>query len=171
MKWLMKQFVASFIVAGLVCVLTNSIRAADARIDVAQIIDKAAAESVIGEPVKAPAPRNVDGKDGYYSKCNYYSATPGKTLLIRVYQAAAGVDPQKELEMVAENTGAMRSISGLGEKARMSSGTEGGLPSHVVMLYVVKGNALITVGLGGLEDEAAAGEKAKSVAQKILAKL
>jgi hypothetical protein len=53
MKWLMKQFVASLIVVGLVCVLTNSIRAADARIDVAQIIDKAAAESVIGEPVKA----------------------------------------------------------------------------------------------------------------------
>jgi hypothetical protein len=171
MKWLMKRFLASFIIAGLVCLLANLTYAADARIDVSQIVDKAAAESVIGEPVKVPAPRNVDGKDGYYSKCNYYSATPGKTLLIRVYQAAAGVDPQKELEMVAENTGAMRSISGLGEKARMSSGTEGGLPSHVVMLYVVKGNALITVGLGGLPDEAAAGEKTKSVAQKILAKL
>ena len=171
MKGLMKQFVASFIVAGLICFLTNSIRAADVRFDVSQIIDQAAAESVIGDAVKVPAPRNVEGKDGYYSKCNYYSATPGKTLLIRVYQAGAGVDPQKELEMVAENTGAMRSISGLGEKARMSSGTEGGLPSHVVMLYVVKGNALITVGLGGLQDEAAAGEKAKSVAQKVLAKL
>jgi hypothetical protein len=38
------------------------------------------------------------------------------------------------------------------------------------MLYVVKGNALITVGLGGFDDDVA-GEKAKSVAQKILAQL
>jgi hypothetical protein len=171
MRLAMKQSLASCIIAGLVGLLTIRTSAADARIDVSQIIDKATAESILGEAVKPPAPRNIDGKDGYYSKCNYYSATSGKRLIIRVYQAAAGFDPQKELEMVAETTGAMRAISGLGEKARISSGTEGGLPSHVVMLYVVKGNALITVGLGGLDEEAAPAEKAKSVAQKILAHL
>jgi hypothetical protein len=167
----MKQFVASFIIIGIAAGSTSSVRAGDARIDVSQIIDKATAESILDEPVKTPTPRNVEGKDGYYSKCNYYGANSRKTLIIRVYQAAAGFDPQKELEMVAENTGAMRAIAGLGEKARISSGAAGGLPSHVVMLYVVKGNALITIGLGGLDDEAAAGEKTKSVAQKILAKL
>src|SRR5438034_428172 len=43
-------------------------------------------------------------------------------------------------------------------------GAESGLPSHVVMLYVVKGNPLVTVGLSGFDDEVG-GEKAKSVAQ------
>jgi hypothetical protein len=39
------------------------------------------------------------------------------------------------------------------------------------MLYVVKRNALVTVGLGGINDEKAALEKAKKLARKILAKL
>jgi len=144
---------------------------AGSNLDVSQIIDKAAAEGILEEPVRTTTPRNLEGNDGYYSKCNYYAVNSRKTLILRVYLAAEGSDPNKELEMVAENNGAMRSISGLGEKARISIGTQGGLPSHVVMLYVVKGNALITIGLGGIEDEAAAGEKTKTIAQKILAQL
>ena len=145
--------------------------AQEKRINVSEIINKTEAEAILEEPVKTPAPRNVEGNDGYYSKCNYYGAKSGKTLILRVYEAKPGFDPQKELEMVAENTGAMRAISGLGDKARISSGTEGGLPPNVVILYVVKGSALITIGIGGLDDEAVAGEKAKAVAQKILAQL
>jgi hypothetical protein len=145
--------------------------AADSKIDVSKIIDKQAAESILEEPVKAPSPRNVEGSDGYYSKCNYYSTDAKKRLILRVYQAAAGFDPQKELESVAENTGAMRAISGLGDKARISSGAEGGLPSQVVILYVVKGNALVTVGLSGFEDDNVAAEKVKRAAQKIVAQL
>ena len=57
-----------------------------------------------------------------------------------------------------------------GDKAVATSGAASGLPSRVVMLYVMKGNALITIGLSGLDDEAAV-EKAKGVAQKILAQL
>src|SRR6266576_3488853 len=79
--------------------------AAETRIDVSKIIDKATAETILEESVKAPAPRNVEGTDGYYSKCNYYSTSARKRLVLRVYQAAAGYDPQKELEAVAENTG------------------------------------------------------------------
>jgi hypothetical protein len=145
--------------------------AAESHIDVSRIIDKAAAESILGEPVKAPAPRNVEGTDGYYSKCNYYSTDAKKRLILRVYQAAAGHDPQKELEAVAESTGAMRAVSGLGDKARISSGLAGGLPSQVVILYVVKGNALITIGIGGFEDDSVATEKIKGAAQKIVAQL
>jgi hypothetical protein len=145
--------------------------AADAHIDVSRIVDQAMAGSVLGEPVKSATPRNMDGKDGYYSKCNYYTAKPGKTLIIRVYQAASGADPQRALEGVTESTGAMTSVPGLGDRARLSSGAESGLPPHVVMLYVVKANALITVGISGLDDDVLAGEKAKTVAQKILAGL
>jgi hypothetical protein len=158
---------ATFIFAGAASVVI----AADNKIDVSKIIDKQAAESILEEPVKAPSPRNVEGSDGYYSKCNYYSTDAKKRLILRVYQAAAGFDPQKELESLAENTGAMRAISGLGDKARISSGVEGGLPSQVVILYVVKGNALVTVGLGGFEDDNVAAEKVKRAAQKIVAQL
>jgi hypothetical protein len=145
--------------------------AAENRVDVSKIIDKATAETILEESVKAPAPRNVEGTDGYYSKCNYYSTNARKRLVIRVYQAAPGYDAHKELEAVAENAGAMRAISGLGEKARISSGVQGGLPQQVVMLYVVKGTALITVGIGGFDDENISADKLKTVAQKIVAQL
>jgi hypothetical protein len=167
MKLSIQKVPATFFVAALT---TSSLFAADAHIDVSRIIDKAAAESVLGETVKTPAPRNMEGQDGYYSKCTYYTGTPGKSLVLRVYQAAAGFNPYKELEQVIETSGSMRAVAGLGDKARMSSGVEGGLPPRVVMLYVIKGNALITIGLGGLDDEVAQ-EKIKDVAQKIIAEL
>ena len=78
---------------------------------------------------------------------------------------------QEYRDQEAESTGAMTTVSSLGERARLSGGAASGLPSHVVMLYVVKGNALITVGLAGLDDDAVAGQEAKSVAEKILAEL
>jgi hypothetical protein len=151
--------------------LTHAAFAADNRIDVSAIIKKAEAESVLGVKVKDPMPRNVQGGDGYYSKCNYYGATPGKTLLIRVYQAAAGYDAQKELEMVTKDTASVTPVPGLGDKAVVTSGSASGLPSRVTMLYVCKRNTLITIGLSGWEDETAALAKAKGVAQKILAQL
>ena len=48
---------------------------------------------------------------------------------------------------------------------------ENGLPPNVIMLYVVKGRSFITIGIGGMADEVAALEKAKQVAEKILAQL
>jgi hypothetical protein len=171
MKLSIQKVLATFFMVASAALTTPALFAADAQIDVSQIIDKSAAESILGETVRTPTPRNMEGKDGYYSKCTYYTGTPGKSLVLRVYQAASGFNPYKELEQVIETSGSMRSISGLGDKARMSSGAEGGLPAHVIMLYVIKGNALITVGLGGLEDEAAAQEKVKDVAQKIIAEL
>jgi hypothetical protein len=149
----------------------RAVTATDSHIDIWRIIDQPAAESILGEAVKSASPQNVDGKDGYYSKCNYYTARPGKALIIRVYQAAPGVDPQTALEAVTESTGAMTSVPGLGDKARLSSGTESGLPPHVVMLYVLKGNTLVTIGVSGLDDDVIAADKAKAVAQKVLASL
>lgn len=160
-----------FAVAVVLANGTSSILAAENYIDVAAIINKAEAESVLGVKVKDPTPRNIQGGDGYYSKCNYYSITPGKTLLLRTYQAAAGHDAQKELEMVTKNTISVKPVSGLGDKALVTSGPASGLPARVMILYVVKGNALVTIGLSGLEDEVAALDKAKTVAQKLLAKL
>jgi hypothetical protein len=146
-------------------------RGGDQHIDVSQIIDKSDAESILEEPVRSPTPRNVEGGDGYYSKCNYYGSRSAKALILRVYQAGPGHDPQKELEAVEESSGAMRAIPGLGDKARLSSGVAAGLPPNVVMLYVIKGNTLITIGLSGLDDEASEREKVKRIAQSILAHL
>jgi hypothetical protein len=154
-----------------VATLTNGAFAAETHIDVSKIVTRSEAELILGAKTKDATPRNVQGGDGYYSKCNYYSLTPGKALLVRVYQAAAGHDAQKELDLVTKDTVSTKPISGLGDKAVVTSGKESGLPARVTMLYVSKGNALITIGLSGLEDETVALEKAKDVAQKILAQL
>lgn len=156
----------------LLVALTAAIFAAGSRPDVSTIIDKATAESILGEAVKAPTPRSIDGTDGYYSKCNYYALKPGKALIIRLRQAGPGsTDPQQELEMVRANIGATKPVSALGDRAEYTHGAEGNLPAHGIMLYVVKGSTLITVGLNGLDDDSLALEKARSVAQKILDKL
>jgi hypothetical protein len=143
------------------------------QIDVSKIIRKTDAEKTLGEPVRDPQPLNTTGTDGYYSKCNYYSSKSARSLLVRVRQANPGsIDPQKELEQVAASGGTMKPVAGLGEKAGMFNGMpQNGLPANVIMLYVVKGNAFVTVGLSGMKDEAAALEKAKDIARKILAKL
>ncbi|MEP6604137.1 MAG: hypothetical protein ABJB69_09335 [Spartobacteria bacterium] len=144
--------------------------AAEARIEVARIVDQAAAEAILGVPVKPSTPVNVEGKDGYYSKCNYYSVAPGKLLILRFYQAAAGFDVKTELDQVRATSGLSKTISGLGDRAEMEAGAASGFSNDVTMLYVIKGNALLTVGLRGLDEEAA-GAKAKSIAQKILERL
>jgi hypothetical protein len=168
MKLSVKRTAIGQALAMSVC-LTNSTLAADARINVSQIITKTDAESILGEKVKDPTPLNAEGKDGYYSKCNYYSVSRQKSLVIRVYQPGAGaMDPQKELELVAASTtGPLKPVDGLGDKAEVFSGDA----PRVLMLYVAKGNAFITIGLGGIDDESVALANAKKVANKILAKL
>jgi hypothetical protein len=164
----MKLSIQKSLIGIAVILLIDAAFAADSRVDVSAIINKAEAESVLATKVKDATPRNVQGGDGYYSKCNYYSVAPGKTLLLRIYQAAPGYDGRRELEMVTKNTAQVKPVTGLGDKAVATSGTKSGLPARVTMLYVSKGSNLVTVGLSGLPDEAATLEKAKSVAAKIL---
>src|SRR5438876_4542821 len=108
---------------------------ADSRPNDSSIIDKATAESILGEAVRPATPRNVDGADGYYSKCNYYALKPGKALIVRLHQAApSSTDPQQELEMVRASTGANTPVSGLGDKAEYSHGVERNSPPHATVL-------------------------------------
>ena len=143
------------------------------QVDVAAVITKADAEAALGEPVKEPQPRNGDGVDGYYSRCNYYSERPGKSLVLRVHQSAAGkLDAKKQFEMLSGGNGKIESISGLGDRAGYIKGNgQSGAADKVMMVYVAKGNALITIGLAGLDDEMMALNKAKEIAKKILAQL
>ena len=158
-------------VVTIVFVVAASVIASGEKIDVSQIVDPTTAESVLDAKVKIATPRNVQGADGYYSKCNYYSATPGKALLLRVYQSAWQYDLQKELDAVTKNTPALKEVSGLGDKAMVTDWKASALPARALMLYVVKGNVLITVGVSGFEDENVSLGKIKGVAEKILAQL
>ena len=150
--------------------LADMVVAADSRPDVSQIINKTEASTILGEPVKDPSPRSGDGGDGYYSKCNYYSVNRGKSLIIRLQLPGPNaIGPQKELQLLAAANGAIEKISGVGDAAQMSTaGGESGFASRTLMLYVAKGNAFLTIGLGGFVDDAVALEKAKTVAQKLL---
>jgi hypothetical protein len=153
--------------------LTNQIRAADARPDVAQIVTKTDASEILGAAIREPAPRSGDGADGYYSKCNYYSIPRGKSLVIRLQLPSPNaIDPAKALQLMAAANGSMEDVSGIGDAAKMSTaGGESGFASRVLMLYVAKANAFLTIGVSGFSNDAVALEKAKTVAQKLLAHL
>jgi hypothetical protein len=168
----MRRVTASAAIAVLVCTLTNLAGAPEKRIDLAAVVTTKDAEAALGEAVKDPQPRNEDGADGYYSRCSYYSQNPGRSLVLRLRQAGPGqLAPAKQLEELSAGNSRIKPISRLGDQAAFAcEGAESSL-SRVLMLYVAKDNAFITVGIGGINDEKVALEKARAVARKILAKL
>src|SRR5256885_3242925 len=161
-----------FAAAVVLAVWASLCRAADSGIDLATIITRQDAQAALGEPVKDPQARSEEGADGHYSRCNYYSENPGRSLVVRVRQASAGqLEPKKQLEEMTAGKPKFKAIAGLGEKAVIvKEGPDKG-PSHALMLYVVKANAFVTVAISGIDDEKAATEKAKALAKKILGKL
>ena len=158
--------------AALACTLASVFGAPAKKIDLATVVTKTEAETALGEAVKDPQARSGEGADGYYSRCNYYSENPGKSLVLRVRQASDGqLEPKKQLEEMTAGNQKYKPISGLGEKAAVvREGPEKG-PSHVLMLYVAKKSAFVTVGISGVDDEKVATDKAKTLARKILRKL
>lgn len=168
----MKKFFGGAMLAPIACAI-SLLCAAEPRPDVSRIIDRAEASKVLGEAVKETTPRSGEGADGYYSKCNYYSLHRGKSLVVRLQLPGANaVAPQKELDLLTAADASMQPVADLGDAARMAiSGGDSGFASRVLMLYVAKGSAFVTVGLGGFADDNAALEKAKSIAQKLLANL
>jgi len=147
--------------------------AAEQRIEVSQIIGKAEAAAILGEPVKDPSTRSGDGGDGYYSKCNYYTVRRGKSLVIRFQLPGPNaVPPRTELDLLAAANGAMEKVTGVGDAAQMLvTGGDSGVASRVLMLYIAKGNVFLTIGISGFADDAVALEKAKTVAQKLFDRL
>src|SRR5256884_3178136 len=95
--------------------LTISLLAAEKSIDVSEIVPKTEAEKILGESVRNPTPLNVNSKDGYYSKCNYYGTKSGRSLLLRVRQASEGsVDPLTEFDQIASSGGDREKVEELG---------------------------------------------------------
>ncbi|MDQ6809323.1 MAG: hypothetical protein M3Z64_07855 [Verrucomicrobiota bacterium] len=136
------------------------------------LVSKADAEATLGEPVRTPQLRNGDGADGYYSRCNYYSQPGDKSLVLRVRQMNGGkLDAKKEFDLLSAGSGKLKAIPGLGDRAAIGPASPAVGSTRALLLYVAKGNALVTVGIGGLTDENAATEKAKALAQKIVSRL
>jgi hypothetical protein len=146
--------------------------AEDNRLDLAAVITKADAQTALGEPVKDPQARSEEGADGHYSRCNYYSENPGRSLVLRVRLTSAGqLKPKEQLEEMSGEKDKFKPVTGLGDKAALvREGPEKG-PRHALILYVAKGNAFIMVGISGIDDEKSVTEKAKTLARKILGKL
>jgi hypothetical protein len=141
---------------------------AEQRIDVSQVIDSTEAAKILAQPGKDPTPFSGDGDDGYYSKCNYYSVIRGRLLVIRLQiPGPNAIGTLKELQLIAATNESMKSVPDIGDTVQMcSSGGESGFISRALMLYVVKGNVFLTIGLGEFIDDVTALEKAKAVAQK-----
>ena len=160
------------VVAAIAAMAGGLVRGAEAPIDLATVVTKADAQTALGEPVKDPQARSEEGADGFYSRCNYYSENPGRSLVIRVRHASSGqLPPKKQLEEMSSGNAKFKTVAGLGDKATViKEGLDRG-PGHALMLYVAKENAFITVGISGIDDEKVALEKAKTVAKKILGKL
>jgi len=155
-----------------VCALPFFVRAEETRIDLAAIVTKADAQSALGEAVKEAQARIEDGADGHYSRCNYYSENPGRSLTLRLRQTSPGqLEPAKQLEEMSAGNDKFKPVTGLGEKAALVKEGPAKGPGHVLMLYVAKGNAFITVGISGVDDEKSATEKVKALAKKIMGKL
>lgn len=168
----MRALTAASALAAMVSALVSVSDAAEKQIDLAAVITKADAQTALGEAVKDPQARSEEGADGYYSRCNYYSENPGRSLVLRIRQASAGqLEPKKQLEEMIAGNQKFKPIAGLGDKAALiREGPEKG-PSHVLMLYIAKQSAFVTIGLSGVDDEKSATEKAKTLARKILGKL
>lgn len=168
----MRGTLAATVVLAMICALPPVCRAAENPIDLATVITKADAQTALGEVVKDPQARMDEGADGRYSRCNYYSENPGRSLVLRIRQAAAGqLEPKKQLEEMSAGNDKFKPVTRLGDKAALLKEGPAKGPGHALMLYVAKGNAFITVGISGIDDEKTALEKAKTVARKILGKL
>lgn len=167
----MRKTIAATVVLVL-CALTLTRGAAENKIDLAALVTKADAQTALGEAVKDPQVRSDEGADGSYSRCNYYSENPGKSLVLRVRLASAGqLEPKKQLEEMSAGNDKFKSVPGLGEKAALVKDGPAKGPGHALMLYVAKGPAFVTVAISGVDDEKTATEKAKTLARKILGKL
>ena len=167
-----RQSIAIGMIAAMACGFVVGSKAAENRIDLPAVVTKADAQTALGESVKDPQARSEEGADGFYSRCNYYSENPGRSLVLRVRQTAPGqIEPKKQLEEMTAGNDKFKTVTGLGDKAALTKeGSDKG-PGHAVFLYVAKQNAFITVAISGIDDEKSATEKAKTLARKILGKL
>ena len=149
------------------------------------LVSKEEVESVQQTPVKDA--KSSERSDGTFriSQCLYTAAEFSKSVNLAFIQADPNqqskrsprdfwkekFDPYKNEEPrtstrdESEEGPAPKKIVGLGDEAYWVPNRFGGI------LYVLKGNAFISIGIGGTEDEETKLEKSKVLAQKALQRL
>lgn len=100
------------------------------------------------------------------SQCFYTAAESNKSVNLALIRNQMERDEKSEKNTAEKEEGpAPKKISGLGDEAFWVSNRFGGV------LYVLKGNAFISIGLGGSDDEETKLTKSKALAQKALQRL
>ena len=153
--------------------------------DACSLISKEEVESVQGTPVNDT--KSSERSDDFFrfSQCFYTTAESSKLINLALVQPRADqqnkrspkdfwkekFDPYRDEEPKTnrsdekEQGPAPKKIDGLGDDAFWIPSRFGG------MLYVLKGDAFISIGLGGTDDENTKLKKSKVLAQKALQRL
>ena len=153
------------LIVWMICAGIYSVAFAADKIDVSTIITKSDAATLLGEPVKDPQHNNKEGSNGLYdSECSYYAVSEDKALVFEVLFAAPGI-AEKIFSAASSGETNPTKVDGLGDKAVFYEHA-----SALYVLNILKGNALITVGMHGVSAKTAL-EQETSAAKKILAHL
>jgi hypothetical protein len=153
--------------------------------DACSLVSKKEVESVQQIPVKGA--KSSERSDGTFriSQCLYTAAEFSKSVNLDLIQADPNeqgkrspkdfwkekFDPYQDEEPKTnrgdekEQGAAPKKITGLGDEAFWVSNRFGGI------LYILKGNAFISIDIGGTDDEEKKLEKSKLLAQKALQRL
>jgi hypothetical protein len=164
----MKRTRIHFAIWTIVCLGLRFAAAGD-KIDVSKVITKSDAEAVLGVLVKEAKGRNKENPDGFYdSEWSYYAVKGDKALVFDVVFGGRDAPPHLAATMFSvlpADGGKSTKIDGLGDKAIFYHDKTG-----LEMMNILKGEALITIGIHGMPAETAL-EQEKSMAKKILARL
>ena len=150
--------------------------------DACSLLSKEEVESVQQTQVKDA--KSSERSDGTFriSQCVYTAAESGKSVNIDLIQPDPnepgkrspkdfwkekfdpyeGEEPKTNRGDEKEQGAPSQRITGLGDEAFWVNNRFGGI------LYILKGNALISIGIGGTDDEDTKLEKSKALAQKAL---
>jgi len=153
--------------------------------DVCQLITTEEIGAVQGSPIKEPQGSTRSENGFRVSQCFYTAAEFSKSVNLALVQRdpdhSSGrspkdfwkekfdpyenEEPQKDSDGEKEKGPPPKKIASLGDEAYWASNRFGGT------LYVLKGDAFISVGLGGTDDEDTKLKKSKALAQKALQRL
>jgi hypothetical protein len=149
--------------------LTAGVLFATEKVDISKVITKSDAEAVLGGPVKDAKGKNKEGADGFYdSDWSYYAVSGDKAIIFDFVVAGTKAPPhltQTMFSVMGPEHGKPASVEGFGDKAIFYHDKSG-----LEMMNILKGEALITIGIHGLPPEQAL-EQEKSLAKKILEKM
>lgn len=155
------------------------------RSDVCSLITSEEVGSIQGSPIKEPKGSTRSENGFRVSQCFYTATEFSKSVNLALVQRDPdhpsgrsakdfwkekfdpyeNEEPQKDSDGEKEKGPPAKKVAGLGDEAYWASNRFGGT------LYVLKGNAFISIGIGGTDDEETKLEKSKALAQKALQRL